>query len=237
MSADEKKKAIGKIIKLIEEVSEKELEKLKELKNSSIDDIAKAHTDAFGRIFDGITDVGNYHKNYLIILKADDEDADEDAEAKAKAKKDAFDDAMAIFKDAKIKDDDKNEVTREEKEKVLALFEAILEFYKDDEKKNEFKNLEKQVDEIKKELKDAKNSKSKVIFDGDRCYQVTDGDDGSVNVRFKGLCDKKEERDEVSGGRKRKSRRRKRKSKRKLRRKNRKSERKNRKSRRKSIKR
>lgn len=216
-----KKKAMDTIIKLIEKVSEKELDELKEKK--TIEDIAKTHTDAFERIFDEITE--NYKNNYKTYLKTSNIDT-----RTFEYKSNTFDNAMEIFKDVKIKEN--IELNEEDKKNVLDLFKAILDFYKDDDKKkDEFKNLKTQVD-------DAKNSKSKVIFgEGDRCYQVTDEDDGSVNVRFKGLCNSPKNEDEFSGGRKRKSRKRRRKSKRKLRRKNRKSERKNRKSRRKSIKR
>jgi hypothetical protein len=217
-----KKKAMDTIIKLIEKVSEKELDELKEKKN--IEDIAKTHTDAFERIFDEITE--NYKNNYKTYLKTSGSDT-----RTFEYEPDNFDNAMEIFKDVKIKEN----IEEKDKKKVLDLFEAILDFYKDDDDFSN--NLKTQVDEIKKELKDGTKDKSKVIFEGDRCYRITDGENDSVNVRFMGLCDKKEERDEVSGGRKRKSRKRRRKSKRKLRRKNRKSERKNRKSRRKSIKR
>lgn len=218
-----KKKAMDTIIKLIEKVSEKELDELKEKK--TIEDIAKTHTDAFERIFDEITE--NYKNNYKTYLKTSGSDT-----RTFEYEPDNFDNAMEIFKDVKIKEN----IEEKDKKKVLDLFEAILDFYKDDDDFSN--NLKTQVDEIKKELKDGTKDKSKVIFEGDRCYRITDGENGSVNVRFKGLCYKNED-NAGGGGRKRKSIKR-RKSKRKLRRKNRKSrksKRKNRKSRRKSIKR
>ena len=242
--ADEKMK---NILKLIDVVSEKELIVPD---GALVEDDAKIdlHIKAFKRIFkNGIGDKDAeeaYAKNFNTLLGLED--------AHQEIKNTAINKILQSFKDAEIND----ELDKEEKEKVLNLFKAILDFYEGDDKLEEFENLKTQVEKNKEEPKDepkvepndGSKGESKVIFEeGDRCYRVKIEDNGSVNVNYLGPRDNVKNPEDGAGagggGRKRKSRRRKskrklrRKSKRNLRRKNRKSRRKNRKSRRKSIKR
>ncbi len=146
---------------------------------------------------DGKTYYFNKNKGYTqweipLSETASDEEA---ASKKVQTQWFSFNGIMSIFKDAKIKDDDN--FTREEKSNVLALFKAILDFYKkDDGKQKEFKNLKEYVDGSKEEEEEeedydeiSEKGKSKVIYNkGYRCYRVTDGKKGSVNVRLMGPC-------------------------------------------------
>jgi len=187
--ADEKMK---KILELIDDLSKKGELDVQDGTEGSNEAKIDAHMKTFKNIFENGDEMGNEYRGNRREWDglASDENTD--------IKKDAFNNIMDIFKDAKIKGD--NEVTHEEKKKVLALFKAILDFYKDDEDKKELlKSMQTLVGHMQTQVDDGTKGKSTVIFDGgDRCYRVSDGEDDSVNVRLIGKCDSKNnENDEM----------------------------------------